>query len=71
MFAGCYVGPSVVLAYNFTILLTMEYFMLSTATHCTAKQHACINGEQCVSRSDRCDGKVDCMDGSDEFLCRK
>ena len=32
---------------------------------CTSNQFACSNGE-CIASNKRCDGNLDCMDGSDE-----
>ena len=38
--------------------------------NCTMEQFSCITGG-CVPRSYRCDGKLDCKDGTDEYMCRK
>lgn len=32
---------------------------------------ACRDGSKCVAREERCDGKDDCSDGSDEDGCGK
>ena len=37
---------------------------------CSSAEFTCDSGE-CVRRDQRCDGRRDCRDSSDEFNCRK
>ena len=45
-------------------------FLSPSEMNCTAEQFSCITGG-CVPQQDRCDGKPDCKDGTDEYNCRK
>ena len=36
---------------------------------CTADQFKCLDGYRCIRKSQRCDGKLDCVDHSDETEC--
>lgn len=46
---------------------TSKYYTL-TFTHCDISEFACTNGE-CLPKITRCNGVVDCQDGSDESKC--
>ncbi len=37
---------------------------------CSSFEFECSTGG-CVNVTSKCDGIVDCLDGSDEFVCRK
>ena len=50
--------------YNIFIV-TLAHF---TWLGCTSDQFTCANG-QCVPMAARCDGNIDCTDGSDESNC--
>ena len=43
---------------------------LTSDMNCTDGQFTCITGG-CVPWLHKCDGKLDCKDGTDEFMCRK
>ena len=60
--------------YNIFLLHDIKDFLsYSTLAHftwlgCTSDQFTCANG-QCVPMAARCDGNIDCTDGSDESNC--
>ncbi|XP_071068728.1 low-density lipoprotein receptor-related protein 4-like isoform X3 [Dasypus novemcinctus] len=39
------------------------------AVRCSALLHSCKDGQRCISKEYVCDGRADCLDGSDEMGC--
>ena len=53
---------------NFFVCKTIHVEMLILYTACTSTQFVCNNGN-CVTKTDICDSRDDCGDGSDEDGC--
>lgn len=39
------------------------------AVPCSELSRACEDGQECISTEQVCDGRADCVDGSDEMRC--
>ena len=47
----------------------MVLVMLTDGWTCLWNQMKCTESNHCIDRKLACDGKRDCIDGEDEYLC--
>jgi hypothetical protein len=51
------------------LFVVTQFGSLASALDCPANTWACANNLQCVNATLKCDGRADCIDGSDELTC--
>ena len=45
--------------------------LISVLTECDYDMYQCVDKTQCIPLAKYCDFRLDCEDGSDEYLCGK
>ena len=61
---------SLIYNYLFTIFLVLFCFFCATSSDCGDNYFQCPSSRVCLHRYLRCNGKVDCADGTDEVNCK-